>query len=87
MLQPEPQSDEGCNTATLSHEGLANVNTCIRKRMLYRHCYTPSFQAVPNNFIQLYDEMSTDILSTNVDLRSLETEFLIAVCRPTVNYS
>ena len=27
------------------------------------------------------------ILSTNVDLRSLETEFLIAVCSPTVNYS
>ena len=31
----------GCNT--LSHSGLANVN--IRKRMLYRHCYIPSFQA------------------------------------------
>ena len=28
---------------TLSHEGLANVN--IRKRMLYRHCYIPYFQA------------------------------------------
>ena len=27
------------------------------------------------------------ILSTNIDLRSLETEFLIAVCSPTVNYS
>ena len=52
MLQPEPRSGEGCNT--LSHEGLANVN--IRKRMLYRHCYIPSFQAqaVPNYFIQLY---------------------------------
>ena len=46
---------ECCNT--LSHEGLANVN--IRKRMLYRHCYIPSLQAVPNNFIQLYAEMST----------------------------
>ena len=57
MLQPEPRSGEGCNT--LSHEGLANVN--IRKRMLYRHCYIPYFvaQAVPNNFIQLYAEMST----------------------------
>ena len=32
---------EDCNI--LSHEGLANVN--IRKRMLYRHCYIPSFQA------------------------------------------
>ena len=31
VLQPEPRSDEGCNT--LSHEGLANVN--IRKRMLF----------------------------------------------------
>ena len=41
MLQPEPRSGEGCNT--LSHEGLANVNK--RKRMLYRHCYIPSFQA------------------------------------------
>ena len=41
VLQPEPRSGEGCNT--LSHEGLANVN--IRKRMLYRHCYIPSFQA------------------------------------------
>ena len=52
MLQPEPQSGESCNT--LSHEGLANVN--IRKRILYRHCYIPSFQtqAVPNYFIQLY---------------------------------
>ena len=30
--------------------------------MLYRHCYIPSFQAqaVPNNFIQLYAEMSTN---------------------------
>ena len=29
--------------------------------MLYRHCYIPSFQtkAVPNDFIQLYAEMST----------------------------
>ena len=29
--------------------------------MLYHHCYIPSFQAqsVPNNFIQLYAEMST----------------------------
>ena len=35
MLQPEPRSDEGCNT--LLHGGLANVN--IRKGMLYRHCY------------------------------------------------
>ena len=41
MLQPEPRSGEGCNT--LSHEGLSNVNT--RKRMLYRHCYIPSFPA------------------------------------------
>ena len=51
---------EAVRAATqLSHEGLANVN--IRKRMLYRHCYIPSFQAqaVPNNFIQLYAEMST----------------------------
>ena len=31
-------------------------------------------------------QSKTLILSTNVDLRSLETEFLIAVCRPTVNY-
>ena len=52
VLQPEPRSGEGSNA--LSHEGLANVN--IRKRMLYRHCYIPSFQAqaVPNYFIQLY---------------------------------
>ena len=41
VLQPEPRSGEGCNT--LSHKGLANVN--IRKRMLYCHCYIPSFQA------------------------------------------
>ena len=32
-------------------------------------------------------QSKTIILSTNVDLRSLETDFLIAVCRPTVNYS
>ena len=32
-------------------------------------------------------QSKTFILSTNVDLRSLETEFLIAVCSPTVNYS
>ena len=52
VLKPEPGSSEGCNT--LSHEGLANVN--IRKRMLYRHCYIPPFQAqaVPNIFFQLY---------------------------------
>ena len=31
VLQPEPLSSEGCNT--LSHEGLANVNTW--KRMFY----------------------------------------------------
>ena len=33
----------------------------IRKSMLYRHCYIHSFQAqaVPNNVIQLYAEMST----------------------------
>ena len=57
MLQPKPRSGDGCNT--LSHEGMANVN--IRIRMLYRHCYIPSFQtkAVPNDFIQLYAEMST----------------------------
>ena len=32
--------------------------------MLYRHCYIPSFQpqAVPNNFIQLYAEMFTNIM-------------------------
>ena len=37
------------------------LNVNIRKRMLYRHCYIPSFQAqaVPNNFIQLYAEMSS----------------------------
>ena len=39
MLQPDPRSGEGCNT--LIHEGFANVNT--RKRLLYRHCYIPSF--------------------------------------------
>ena len=52
MLQPEPRSSKGFNT--LSHEGLTNVY--IRKRMLYRHCYIPSFQAlaVPNYLIQLY---------------------------------
>ena len=66
VLQPEPRTEcdnvlqprgSGCNT--LSHSGLANVN--IRKRMLYRHCYIPSFQAqaVPDNLIQLYAEMST----------------------------
>ena len=32
-------------------------------------------------------QSKTFILSTNIDLRSLETEFLIAVCSPTVNYS
>ena len=32
-------------------------------------------------------QAKTFILSTNVDLRSLETEFLIAVFSPTVNYS
>ena len=67
VLQPEPQSCEGCNT--LSHSGVANVIIIphmnfpkrIRNRMLYHHCYIPSFQAqaVPNNFIQLYAEMST----------------------------
>ena len=56
VLQPDPRSGEDCNT--LSH-GLANVN--MGKRMLYRHCNIPSFQAqaVLNNFIQLYAEMST----------------------------
>ena len=39
MLQPDPRSGEGCNT--LLHEGFANVNT--RKRLLYHHCYIPSF--------------------------------------------
>ena len=39
VLQPDPRSGEGCNT--LIHEGFANVNT--RKRLLYRHCYIPSF--------------------------------------------
>ena len=32
-------------------------------------------------------QSKTFILSTNVDLRSLETKFLIAVCHLTVNYS
>ena len=32
-------------------------------------------------------QSKASILSTNVDLRSLETEFLIAVCSPPVNYS
>ena len=32
-------------------------------------------------------QSKTIILSVNVDLRLLETEFLIAVCHPTVNYS
>ena len=35
VLQPEPHSDEACNT--LSHKGLTNVN--IQKGMLYCHCY------------------------------------------------
>ena len=39
MLQTDPRSSEGCNT--LLHEGLANINTW--KRLLYRHCYIPSF--------------------------------------------
>ena len=39
VLQPDPRSGEGCNT--LIHEGFAKVNT--RKRLLYRHCYIPSF--------------------------------------------
>ena len=38
VLQPDPQSGEGCKT--LLHEGFANVDT--QKRMLYRHCYIPS---------------------------------------------
>ena len=30
-------------------------------------------------------QLKTSILSTNVDQKSLETEFLIAICRPTGN--
>ena len=43
-------------SGALSLSGLANVN--MRKGMLSRHCYIPSFPAqalqntVPNNFIQ-----------------------------------
>ena len=32
-------------------------------------------------------QSKTFILLTNIDLRSLETEVLVAVCSPTVNYS
>ena len=41
VLQPETRRVEGCNT--FSHKGLANVN--IWKRMVYPHCYIPSFPA------------------------------------------
>ena len=40
VLLPEPRSGECCNT--LSHEGLANVNT---EKNVYRYCYIPSFPA------------------------------------------
>ena len=36
-----------------------------------------------NRFIQERRQSKTLILSTNVDQKSLETEFLTAICRPT----
>ena len=69
MLQPDPRSSEGCNT--LLHEGFANVNT--RKRLLYRHCYIPSFLVQvftiqsKNNLKNFWPRASTSI---NTQLRS-----------------
>ena len=56
MLQPDPRSGEGCNT--LLHEGFANVNT--RKRLLYRHCYIPSF------LVQVFTIQSQNNLSKSL---------------------
>ena len=56
VLQPEPRSGEGCNT--LSHSGLAIVNT--QKRMLYRHCYFLSSTSSPKLFYSIVcKKMST----------------------------
>ena len=74
-------SSEGCNT--LSHEGLANVN--IRKRMLYRHCYIPSFQAhaVPNNLINYMQQRSPKhheaYYEITLDRRQLKTSILLMI--------
>ena len=56
--------------------------------MLYRNCFIPSLQAqaVPNNFIQLYAEMST-VLSWNVqrihnEKGAIKNVNIIGECRP-----
>ena len=55
VLQSDPRSIEGCNT--LIHEGFASVNTW--KRLLYRHCYIPSFLDSSQVFtIQLKNNLS-----------------------------
>ena len=54
---------------------------------LVSDCFGYVFSRPIFNYTSHRRQSKTIILSTNGDLRSLETEFLIAVCRPTVNYS
>ena len=67
MLQPDPRSGEGCNT--LLHAGVANVNT--RKRLLYRHCYIPSF-LVQVFTIKKQWVLDSDFLNFSTSLTFLE---------------
>ena len=63
MLQPDLRSGEGCNT--LIHEGFANVKT--RKRLLYSHCYIPSF------LVHVFTIQSKNNLSKFLALTSINT--------------
>ena len=63
MLQPDPRNGEGC--ITLLREGFANVNT--RKRLLYRHCYIPSF------LVQVFTVQSKNNLSKFLALKSINS--------------
>ena len=84
MLQPEQRSGEGCNT--LSHEDCSGY---VFSRPIFNIRIVLAMYSVGQYSINTSDmrQSKTFILSTNIDLRSLETEFLIAVCSPTVNYS
>ena len=56
------------------------VHCCIRiLNLMFNHCHR-SLMDTPDR-----RQSKTLIVSTNVDQRSLETEFLIAICRPTGN--
>ena len=79
-----------CYLFCRSNEGSSIFDSCCRHRHVYQSIvlfltvklpWLEDFMRVESHTDRL--QSKTLILSTNVDQRSSETEFLIAICRPT----